>query len=162
MLVLVSDTSVLIDLERGNLLELTFQGPWPLAVPDLLYQRELAPHNGAYLKGLGLGVLALSGDESAFAQQVSGSCPKLSLPDCFALALARRDDHVLLCGDGALRQESGQRHVRCHGLLWLLDELLAHRPDLRTALREGLQLAAGHPRFRLPKHEVARRLADWA
>jgi hypothetical protein len=42
MTVLVSDTSVLIDLERGNLLETTFNLPVTLAVPDLLYAQELS------------------------------------------------------------------------------------------------------------------------
>jgi len=40
--VLVSDTSVLIDLERANLLEEMFLLPFEFAVPDLLYGRELA------------------------------------------------------------------------------------------------------------------------
>lgn len=42
MPVLVSDTSVLIDLERANLLEEMFLLPFEFAVPDLLYGRELA------------------------------------------------------------------------------------------------------------------------
>jgi len=37
MRVLVSDTSVLIDLERGDLLESAFALPFEFAVPDLLY-----------------------------------------------------------------------------------------------------------------------------
>ena len=36
MKVLVSDTSVLIDLERGALLDASFLLPFQLAVPDLL------------------------------------------------------------------------------------------------------------------------------
>ena len=34
MKVLVSDTSILIDLERGSLLELCFRLPFQFAVPD--------------------------------------------------------------------------------------------------------------------------------
>ena len=41
MKVLVSDTSILIDLERGSLLEICFRLPFQFAVPDLLYEREL-------------------------------------------------------------------------------------------------------------------------
>ena len=39
MKALVSDTSILIDLERGSLL--CFRLPFQFAVPDLLYEREL-------------------------------------------------------------------------------------------------------------------------
>lgn len=162
MRVLVSDTSVLIDLERGNLLDPAFRGPWSLAVPDLLYRRELERENGPYLRALGLGVLELTSDEASFAQEVNITRPALSLPDCFALSLARRRDHVLLCGDGTLRKEAGARNVQCHGLLWLLDGLSAHRPELTFALREGLSLISDHPRCRLPSAEVARRLAQWS
>ena len=46
MNVLVSDTSVLIDLERGSLLETSFALTFRFAVPDLLYRQELAEHGG--------------------------------------------------------------------------------------------------------------------
>lgn len=42
MIILVSDTSVLIDLERGHFLDACFRLPFEFAVPDLLYRRELA------------------------------------------------------------------------------------------------------------------------
>ena len=46
MKVLVSDTSVLIDLDRGSLVEPTFRLPFEFTVPDLLYERELKDHGG--------------------------------------------------------------------------------------------------------------------
>jgi hypothetical protein len=44
--ILVSDTSVLIDLERGEFLDPCFKLPFVFAVPDLLYNRELADFGG--------------------------------------------------------------------------------------------------------------------
>ena len=161
MLILVSDTSVLIDLERGGLLELAFQGPWTLVVPDLLYEQELASENGPYLRSLGLGVVSLTGEEVEDAQALSEKRQALSLSDCFALCLAHRADHLLLSGDGAMRDEAEARRVRCHGLLWLLDELRAHQPESGRALLEGLRAIHDHPRCRLPKLEVTRRLRAW-
>ena len=46
MPILVSDTSVLIDLERADLLDEMFLLPFEFAVPDLLYGRELAGELG--------------------------------------------------------------------------------------------------------------------
>lgn len=43
MRVLVSDTSVLIDLERGNFLDAIFALPYEFAVPDVLYRRIVVP-----------------------------------------------------------------------------------------------------------------------
>ena len=41
MRVLVSDTSILIDLERADLLRAAFSVDPEFVVPDLLYEREL-------------------------------------------------------------------------------------------------------------------------
>ena len=38
---LVSDTSVLIDLQRGGILHTIFQLPFDIGVPDVLFEREL-------------------------------------------------------------------------------------------------------------------------
>ena len=60
--VLVSDTSVLIDLKRGSLLEASFRLPFRYVVPDLLYERELKNWEGEELLKLGLAVEELDGD----------------------------------------------------------------------------------------------------
>ncbi len=56
MKVLVSDTSVLGDLDRGSLVEPVFRLPFEFTVPDLLYERELREHGGAEFVRLGLRV----------------------------------------------------------------------------------------------------------
>ena len=57
MTILVSDTSVLIDLERGSLLESVFSLSATFAVPDVLYERELKGYGGENLIALGLKIL---------------------------------------------------------------------------------------------------------
>ena len=66
--VMVADTSVLIDIERGSLFEQSFALPFRLKVPDLLDRNELAnrregPAFGERLFRLGLEVAELSGYE---------------------------------------------------------------------------------------------------
>jgi hypothetical protein len=84
MTVLVSDTSVLIDLERGGLLDFCFQLPFVFAVPDLLYRRELVQMDGAQLVARGLRVEELTGEELSVAQNIRDEHKKLSLPDAYA------------------------------------------------------------------------------
>jgi hypothetical protein len=55
-MILVSDTSVLIDLERGALLEPVFSLPHDFAVPDILYHQEMGGDWGERLVTLGLRV----------------------------------------------------------------------------------------------------------
>ena len=88
--------------------------------------------------------------------------PLLSVPDCFALALAEAKGWTLLTGDGELRALAARRQLDCHGVLWLLDLMLHEAVATASALHAGLTAIASHPRCRLPKRDVADRLAEYA
>jgi hypothetical protein len=158
MKILVSDTSVLIDLERGGLLDSCFALPFEFAVPDLLYNRELAAYEGPRLIALGLQVKELSGHEVAAAQAVRTTHPRLSLPDAFAYALASLRGWTLLTGDGELRSLASAETVPFFGVLWVLDQLFAGAVIAAPAVASGLETIAAHPRCRLPEAEVRTRL----
>ena len=124
MKVIVSDTSVLIDLERGSFLESVFSLPFEFVVPDLLFERELKNYNGSALIDFGLHVKEL--DSAALTLAIGyyqKHKSKLSLPDVFAYVLAKVNSWILLSGDAALRELSVEENVNCHGVLWLLDQL---------------------------------------
>ncbi len=72
MKVLVSDTSVLIDLDRGVLVEAAFRLPFAFTVPDVLYERELRKHGGPDLVELGLRVEELDGDDGIDGASLEG------------------------------------------------------------------------------------------
>ena len=158
MKVLVSDTSVLIDLERGALLEASFLLPFQLAVPDLLYERELKNHGGDDLLGHGLRIEELDSDGVVHALGYRRKQPSLSLPDSFALALAARKDWTLLTGDRTLRELANEEKVDCHGVLWLLDRMSEASVTSAAKMCAGLEAISAHPRCRLPKSEIRKRL----
>ena len=101
---LASDASFLIDLDRGTLVEATFHLPFGFAVPDLLYEREFREHGGPDFVRLGLRVEELDGDGVALALGYPGKRRSLSLPDRFALALAKANAWTLRSGDRGLRE----------------------------------------------------------
>ena len=158
MKVLVSDTSVLIDLERGSLLETSFRLPFEFAVPDLLYQQELKDHGGGALIELGLSVEKLDGEGAALALSYRRRRRSLSLPDSFALALAKFRAWTLLSGDGDLRELATEEKVACHGVLWLIDRLFEEGVEDGNRLCTGLRAIAAHPRCRWPKAEIHKRI----
>ena len=160
--VVVSDTSVLIDLERGRLLKAAFHLPFAFAVPDLLYEQELKAQHGSRLIELGLQIGELDGDGVTQALDYRKRAPALSLPDCFALALAARGSWPLLTGDAKLRRLAEASRVECHGLLWLLDEMFSTGAATSRTLYDGLKAVSEHPRCRLPKAEVGERLRLFA
>jgi hypothetical protein len=63
--VLVSDTSVVIDLERSQLIERVFRLPYRFVVPSALYEQEMQAYGGERLSALGLAVRSLSGVAAA-------------------------------------------------------------------------------------------------
>jgi len=158
MSVLVSDTSVLIDLERGDLLEAVFRSSAELAVPDLLFERELRPYNGPDLLRTGLRVLELNSAGVQLALEYRRRTHLISLPDSFTLALAKTQGYILLTGDAALATLAREEGVECHGVLWVLDLLERERVVPLKELCSGLTQICGHPRCRLPKKAVAERL----
>jgi hypothetical protein len=159
--VLVSDTSVLIDLERGTLLEDLFRLPFEFAVPDLLFQRELHGPLGDSLIALGLRVEELTPGEVSRATTVRRQRAELSTPDTFAFAIAEGRGWALLTGDGGLRRLAAESQLTFHGVLWICDQFEhgAHVPLPR--LHAGLTALSSHPRCRLPVAEVALRLARY-
>ena len=161
MIILVADTSVIIDLERGDLLQVALRGGDTIAVPDLLYDRELAAHGGPEMLQLGLQVLELTDREVVELQALKRINARLSVPDCAAYVSARRDDHHLLAGDGLLRAHAESTGVRCNGVLWLMDRLLESGATTPAILHGALTRMVGHHRCRLPYPEVKRRLEAW-
>jgi hypothetical protein len=156
--VLVSDTSVLVDLERGGFLDSCFLLPFEFAVPDLLYRRELEPMGGAALVARGLRVEELTSEELSAVQRVLGERSKLSLADAYAYTLACTRGWTLLTGDGQLRALAEAAQVPFCGVLWVLDRFYDSGVVEATIIVVGLQTIAAHPRCRLPRAEIDVRL----
>lgn len=157
-MILVSDTSVLIDLERGGLLDAAFTLQHEFAVPDVLYDREMQRAWGDHLVRLGLRVVELSEEGVRNVLRYRQLRSSLSVSDSFALALAKERKWLLLTGDRPLRDLASDENVECHGLLWLLDIMEeAGIPGIQI-LHDGLAALAAHPRCRLPRREITIRL----
>jgi len=162
MIILVADSSVLIDLERGNLLPAVLGGPDTIAVPDFLYDVELRDYNGPELTAQGLQIIHLDAAEMTSAQELYNERrDRLSLPDCSAFVCSGRTDHQLLTGDRALREHAEAAGMTPHGVLWLLDRLHDTGSVAPNVLHDGLTAMAAHRRSRLPRNEVDARLRLW-
>jgi hypothetical protein len=113
---------------------------------------------GERLLALGLQVVEVSEEGVGNALRYQQQRSSLSVPDSFALALAKEREWLLLTGDGQLRELAGDEEVECHGILWLLDMLEeADVPGIQP-LHDGLAVLAAHPRCRLPRREITIRL----
>ncbi len=150
MHILVSDTSILIDIERAGLEDVLLRIGHTWVVPDALYAAELETWTGPRWKQRGLQVLELTPEEAQFAQERFQQNRSVSLNDCFALALARKRQLTLLTGDGALRKLATEEAVECHGFLWLIRVAAESGADV-VQLEEGILRLLNHIRCRLPR-----------
>jgi len=150
---------VLIDLDRGNLLEHLFQLSHDFCVADLLFKRELGGDLGERLCMLGLDVVELSAKEVAKAALLRRNVKVLSTPVTFAFSVAEAHRWTLLTKDLALRRLAEQHGVKMHGLLWIIDEFKRECVVEANLLHRALTEIHPHPRYRLPSLDVERTLA---
>ncbi len=160
--VLVSDASVIIDLERAGVIEHVFALPYRFIVPDALYEQELKDYGGARLVAKGLQVRTLTGEQMQEAQRLRTLERRISIHDSYALSLAKAEAAILLAGDAAMRRLAEAEGVRCHGVLWVFDQIEDRHVIAATLLQEALTRLAAHPRCRLPRGEIDLRLARLA
>lgn len=123
MLLIISDASVLIDIECGELTSAMFSLPCQFAVPDTLFAEELAERHG-HLSRLGLISKTMSGDLVAEAYSLHQKYIKPSVNDMLALTLAKHEGCQLLTGDKALREAAKEFNVEVHGTIWLVELML--------------------------------------
>lgn len=160
--VLVSDTSVVIDLERAGLIERIFALPYCFVVPDALYENEIKDYGGERLLALGLQVRSLTGQQLTEAQRLRTLERRISIHDSYALSLAKAEAAILLAGDAAMRRLAEAEEVRCHGVLWVFDQFEERRVVVAAVLHEGLTRVIAHPRCWLPREAVGQRLKRYA
>jgi predicted nucleic acid-binding protein len=161
VLVIVSDSSVLIDLAKVRLIESALALPYQFVVPDVMFADELLDL-GSYTRDdlleNGLQVGGLDGDGVVAAFGYAERYLALSNNDAFALALAKTGGGVLLAGDGALRQAAAEENVEVHGHLWLSDEMEKHKTVTRKRLLAVLEAWEDDPLVWLPSAELKARI----
>lgn len=123
MSIIVSDASVLIDMECGELTKAMFSMPSQFLVPDILFDEELTERHGHLLK-LGLIARPMSGQLIGEAYALHQKYIKPSVNDMLALALAKSESCLLLTGDKALKETAKELNVEVHGTIWLVREML--------------------------------------
>jgi hypothetical protein len=162
MRVIVSDTSALIDLRKGSLVEALLRLPYQVLVPDLLFEDELLglpPAEKRAMRRQGLQVVPVPGDLIDQAVQLAYRHPVLRLNDCITFVLAARTaDNILLTGDRRLRALAGMHGIEAHGALWAADQMCAQRAATPAALRAALTIWLQDRAVWLPEREIRARL----
>ena len=161
MKVLVSDSSILIEFSKRELLDRMFQLEFEFAVPDLLFHEELIDL-GSYsrrdLPGLGLRVESLDAEGVEVAIAYQSERPALSLVDSFALALASHQGWNLVTEDRTMRSVAESKGIVHLDALWVVDRMLDADILSESRVVTVLEAMRDDPRCPVPKPELAVRI----
>jgi len=162
MRIIISDSSCLIDLHKGGILQEIFALPFSFAIPQPLFEEELlsiSVEEKAALVASGMEVIVLPGDQVVTAVTYFNSNRRLKLNDCFALVLAETTEAaILFTADQPLRQLAESKDIETHGVLWAIDMLEEHTDIDPCLLLNALELYDGDSLVRLPEDEVKSRM----
>ena len=160
MRVVISDSSVLIDLAKIQLIESTLALPYDFVIPDVIFADELIDlkhYKKEQLLELGFNTGSLTGEQVRTVLQYGVNYKPLSTHDCFALVLAESiEQAILLTGDGNLRKTAQRHKVETHGIIWLCEQMRECGTVGCNTLLSALELLLSDPHCRIPKRELNR------
>lgn len=160
--VIINDASCLIDLLKGRLLHAMLALPFQFVIPHPVRHSELltlTPQDWQMFDERGVETYDLAPDEVRQAFAIKAEHPRLSPNDCFCLVTSlRRENAILLTGDGQLRLAAERREVEVHGVLWIIDQLSERELADRQILAAALEIWRDDPAVFLPEAEIALRL----
>lgn len=160
VIIYISDTNIWSHFRHAGLLAEVFALPMGFASTDFVLF-ELPAGEPEQLRGLGLRVETLDGEEVTALATLAADHNNSALADVSCYFVARKHGRPLLTGDGQLRRQAQRDGIEVRGALWLLDQLVDHGlvapARAAEALRAMLQAGA-----RLPQADCTLRLLDWA
>jgi predicted nucleic acid-binding protein len=160
--IVVSDSSVLMDVAKVDLVEATLALPYEFVIPDVMLAEELldlGTYTPTALLALGFREACLDGAGVAQALRYAAQYRTgLSRNDCFAMTFAETHSCILLTSDRELRSVSLRKGIEVHGLLWLIDLMIEHRTIESCVLVEALETLDQKPRVRLPQDALRHRI----
>lgn len=165
--IVVNDTNIFIDLLEMDILGSFFALPWEVYTTDFVMLellREGQRENiEKYNKDILLKIATFDEEEMSNVLdfwQKNKSQTNVSLTDCSVWYFAKKNQYLLLTGDRKLKSASSHTGVEVHGIIYVIDQLVAESIlDRQTAIIKLRHLEQSNPR--LPKDEIEKRIKQW-
>ena len=162
---LVLDASCLIDLRRGGLLVVSCALPYDAAIPLAVRHMEVLGFSATewcYFDDHGMITLDPAPEETVHAVELILHHRTLSLNDCICLASAVALQGTLLTGDNMHGRVATKKGLSVHGVLWIVDQLMAVMDCPDSLLVDALRIWEGDRAVFLPRHAISDRLGTLA
>jgi predicted nucleic acid-binding protein len=166
MKIIIHDANVLIDLVAGDLLEPWCKLKFRMMTTSLVWhevnRKEQKPRLRRVVERGDFSVVPIGAEALAEVAILQIDLPAgLSLEDASVLFLASHEGAILLTGDGALRRCASERGIAVHGMLWVLDQLVARKVLAAGVAADRLERLQKVGLSRLPKEECNQRIRRW-
>lgn len=130
--------------------------PLPIRHSELL---EFTAQEWQLLNDDGMEIFDLPPERVSESIHVKSAFPRLSANDCFCVVATRcHENGVLLTGDSLLRRVASAQGLKVHGVLWIIDELMAASIGEHSLLKSALRIWRDDPSVFLPDKLIADRL----
>lgn len=159
--VLVIDACAIIDLKRGQLLDLLPYLPYRLAMLKEVRAElmQLVQIDWSMLDHSGMQTLVLSAEDEERAKHLRSQNLQLSASDRACLvAVQLNSSNILLTNDRQLRRTAAKMQMQVHGTLWIIDQLKAVRGYPTERLSTALKIWRDDVSVYLPEGEIDKRL----
>jgi len=158
--VCVTDANIWIDVHNADLLDAVFELPFTWRTPDIVLRNEVLTVDRTLLVERGLEERTLSGHELNRILELNALYPNPSPRDLAVLVVADVDGGIVVTGDGPLRSAAKSEGQTVHGVLWVLDQLVADDiiTDARALAALNAMIEQGS---RLPAGPVQKRRRTW-
>lgn len=150
---LITDTCILVDLERLRLLQQAGRLNHRLHIVDIVLRVE-CPHLERQVTSYGFIIESLSGSELQEALRIEKITGKITVYDAMSYTFAKERGMVLATGDGPLRALAGRTKVKYVGLLWLIKEMCLQSTITTEVAEKALNTVMRDKRFRIPENLV--------
>lgn len=157
---LITDTSIWIDLIKHGLLDAFFKLPYSINAADFVQDNEFVGVNWSILIRKGLQIIELTPIEILNLYDLHQSHHNTSIPDLASYVAALKINGILLTGDKALRKFA-EENLEVHGLLWVIDLFVHFQILTPQDASICLELILRDPNTRLPKAECIKRINKW-
>lgn len=165
MRVVINDANILIDLIHLDLADLFFSvDGLELKTTDFVFEElheEQKNVIGHFIHHQSLEIIESQDDDLIKIYQMHSSASGLSIEDCSVWYHAKKNQGILLTGDGKLRKHSSADGVEVRGILFVFDYLLKwDKLTFEVAILKLNQLYLLNDR--LPIDAIKQRLECWA
>lgn len=166
MKIIVHDASVLIDLAVCEMLAPWFGLGFEAKTTSLVWREVNRKNQKARLQRYvdvgSLGIIPVNAEAMTEVLRIHSEVPlKITIEDASAMYIAGKQQAILLTGDKGLRQYAARQGIEVHGILWVIDTLVARGAILPSVAAERLEWLTSQGTCRLPGPECIQRIKKW-